>query len=115
VTMNLAVGSHKLKVIHPTYGQFEKDITLDAGAPLNVVVDFNRVLTVKVTADGAEWGNIFVDGESKGQTPKDLKLRLGLHTIEVRRDGYIALEGPMTVNLEENWKQPLKFRLQKKE
>jgi len=115
VTINLAARSHKLRVTHPTYGNYEKDVIIDAEATLDVVVDFNRVLTIQVTADGAEWGNIFVDGESKGQTPKDLRLRLGLHTIEVRRDGYISLDRPMTINLEENWKQPLKFRLQKKE
>jgi hypothetical protein len=87
---------------------------------LDILVDFNRQLTLTVTSTDETgekfvWGDIYVDGKAQGQTPKPLTLRFGQHTIDVRREGYTSLDKPMTFNLEEDWEQPLKFRLKKKE
>jgi len=118
-TRNLPVKSYELKVVHPRYGTFKKTVNIEAEATTESIVDFNRqpALTVTSTDETGKfvWGEIYVDGEAKGQTPRPLMLRIGQHTIEVRRDGYVALDEPLTINLEENWSQPLKFRLKKKE
>jgi len=116
----LPVGSYELKATHPRYGVYVKTVNIEENAPLEVSVDFNRQLTLTVTSTDETgekfvWGEIYVDGEAQGQTQKQLTLRLGQHTIEVRREGYTSLDKPMTFNLEEDREQPLKFRLKKKE
>ncbi|MDZ7360216.1 MAG: PEGA domain-containing protein [candidate division KSB1 bacterium] len=119
-TKELPVGSYELKVTHPSYGVYFKILNIEANAPLDILVDFNRQLTLPVTSTDETgekfvWGEIYVDGKAQGQTPRPLTLRLGQHTIEVRREGYTSLDKPMTINLEEDRGQPLKFRLKKKE
>jgi hypothetical protein len=116
----LPVGSYELRVTHPSFGNYQKTVNIRDGATADVVVDFNRQLEVRVvsfdeTGTKPVWGEIYIDGQASGQTPRQLTLRLGQHTIEVRRDGYVSLEAAMTINVEENWEQPLKFRLRKKE
>lgn len=117
---DLPVGAYELNVTHPKFGNYKKTVNIRDDATTEVTVDFNRQLDIGVASfdeTGAKplWGEIYVDGEGLGQTPRLLKLRLGQHRIEVRRDGYIALDEAMVINLEENWKQPLRFRLKKKE
>jgi len=117
---DLLAGSYELKVTHPTFGNYKKTVNIKDGAVADIVVDFNRQLDIRVasfdeTGTKPVWGEIYVDGVAQGQTPKQLKLRLGQHTIEVRRDGYTALDEAMIIDLEENREQPLKFRLRKKE
>ncbi len=119
-TKELPVESYELKVTHPSYGVYVKTLNIEPNATLDVPVDFNRQLMLTVTSTDETgqkfvWGEIYVDGEAKGQTPKPLTLRLGQHTIDVRREGYMSLDKPMTFNLEEDWEQPLRFRLKKKE
>ncbi|MGB0682748.1 MAG: SUMF1/EgtB/PvdO family nonheme iron enzyme [Magnetovibrionaceae bacterium] len=55
---------------------------------------------------GTQWGEVLVrseppgdvkiDGQSKGQTPLDLKLRTRPHKVEVTRPGYRAFQGRVT-------------------
>ncbi|MCI0694715.1 protein kinase [candidate division KSB1 bacterium] len=117
-TMNLPAGSHKLKAIHPSYGAYEKTVNIEADVPFDMTIDFNRKLTVTVTSadesDQFVWGHIYVDGDSTGYTTqKQLTLRLGAHVIEVKRKGYISLDGPLSILLEGDVTKPLKFRLKK--
>jgi hypothetical protein len=119
-TKELPVGSYELKATHPSYGVYAKTVNIETNALLEVPVDFNRQLTLPVTSTDETgekfvWGNIYVDGVAQGETARTLTLRLGQHTIDVRREGYTSLDKPLTFNLEEDRKQPLKFRLKKKE
>jgi hypothetical protein len=80
---------------------------------MDVVIDFNKLVKVTVTVtDASLWGEIWVDGKPTGfETPKQLSLRVGRHTIEVRREGY-RVESK-TLNLENDLAEPLKFVLKK--
>lgn len=116
---DLLVGAYELGVAHPKFGYYKKTVNIKDGIVTDIVVDFNRqfyitVISLDETETKAVWGEIYVDGEMIGQTPKRINLRLGKHTIEVRRDGYISSDAT-TVNLEDDLEQPLKFRLRKKE
>jgi|GEM_PF-1834483 len=117
LSKELPAGSHQLKATHPIFGVYEKTVNIDAEAPADLTIDFNRQLSITVASTDESgsspvWGYVYVDGKPTGTTtPKLLTLRLGLHTIEVKRDGHVALEGPMTFNVEEN--RSLTFRLKR--
>ncbi len=58
-------------------------------------------------------GQIFVDGESKGSSPRTIMVPVGLRRIEVRVDGY-ALDGDAPViNFENDLEEALPVRLRK--
>jgi hypothetical protein len=116
-TLDLQAGARKLKVTHPNYGTYEKTVNLEADASQEFEVDFNRQFQVTVTStdetgSNSVWSNIEVDGKPTGNTtPKQLTLRFGTHTVEVKREGYAPVDGPMTINVEKN--MSLVFRLKK--
>lgn len=106
----LAVGEYLLKVVNPNFGTWEKNIKIIAGESLNVTIDFNKSAKLTVTSTPV-FGEIFVDGISKGYTPKQLTLRVGKHSIELRREGYFG--ETRIINLEDDLKVPLLFTLTK--
>ncbi|MEZ4655881.1 MAG: serine/threonine-protein kinase [Candidatus Eisenbacteria bacterium] len=86
-------GTIRVRVRHPELGTWERRITVKRGESRPVQVDFDRRWPVVVTSQSAEgsylMGEIFVDGIATGDnTPKEIKLRSGEHSIEVRRPGY---------------------------
>jgi hypothetical protein len=104
-------GTCRLTVIHPRYGKWEKSITIEAGKPRNITIDFNRKVIVTVTSTPV-WGDIYVDDQATGQqTPQQLPLRIGQHKIEVRRAGFSTAGGAKLVQLDDDLK--VEFVLQK--
>ena len=61
-----------------------------------------RVVRVSVTSSDAErpWMSVVVDGEAQGQTPTQVSLPVGRHTVIVRRRGYeVVGEDMVTVDV----------------
>ena len=61
-----------------------------------------RVVSVGVTSTDAErpWMTVVVDGEPQGQTPTQVTLPVGRHTVIVRRRGYeVVGEDMVTVDV----------------
>ncbi len=121
VPLNIEVpsGTRRIKITHPKYGTWEKSINIKTEESIDILVDFDKIFTLTVTAfDDA--GNplraeIFVDDKSEGkQTPSQIKVRTGLHKIEVRLDGYSLIDGAKIINFEKELDQPLKFTLKKR-
>lgn len=88
-------GTRKIRVIHPDLGTWEKRVEVRAGQSRRVEIDFTREVPVVVTSQGPDgsylMGEIIVDGRATGATtPKEIRLRMGEHSIEVRRPGYEA-------------------------
>jgi len=108
----LAVGAYLLKATHPQFGTWEKQITIEGEKLRDIPIDFNKMVKLKITATPVD-GEIFVDGASKGYTPKELRLRIGQHRLEVRRKGYVG--ETQIINLEEERKIPILFTLAKTE
>ncbi len=109
----LPAGKHTVRAVHRTFGTWEKEITVAAGKTAELVVDFTK--QVKVTVASTPWGDIYVDNQPTGfQTPKEISVRVGKHTIEVRRDGFETVGGPRVINFESDLAQPLRFELRKK-
>ncbi len=116
--IELQAGVHKVKAQHPTFGIWEKSITVESGQVADVVVDFNKYASLTVIAldesGGGLTAEILVDGHSTiYATPKLLKLRHGTHSIEVRRQGYQPEQ--QTINLENDVDEPMQFILKKTE
>ena len=112
----IPVGSHQLRVVHPKFGTWEKTIEVEPNRRLDLPIDFNRIVSLTVTAfdesDKALAGEIYVDHQAQGVTPKQLRLRIGRHVIEVRRSGYVTDE--QVINLDDNIEEPLRFTLKKR-
>lgn len=116
-SLSVAAGHRHLKVTHPSYGTFESDVTIDNGKTTPILVDFDVFYTVSITSadDGGQniFGKIFVDDKDLDKyTPNSLKLRTGVHRVEVRKDNYVCVGGPKTVNMDKD--QQVKFTLKKK-
>ena len=115
---SLNVGQHTVKVVHPDLGTWEKTIEIELDKPEDISIDFNKFAKVTVLC-GDPTGRIvsaeiFVDSKSIGKsTPKETPLRIGKHTIEVRRDGFALVGDPVVINLEEGMQQTLQFTLKK--
>jgi len=112
---DLSAGRHIIRVLHPTFGIWEKQVRIEADKVSNFIVDFNQKVRVTI-ASKPTWGDIYVDNQPTGfQTTKEIILRIGQHAIEVRRDGYETVGDRRILNLDENLKEPVVFELKKKE
>jgi len=118
-TTDLPVGPQRVRVVHPILGLWEKTVNIEADKTHEIQIDFNKKVKLVVTSFDESrttslWGEIYVDGKPTGYTtPSQLTLRVGKHTIEVRREGYILVGKPITISLEEDVNEPLVFRLSK--
>jgi len=110
---DLQVGTYQLRVVHPQFGEWEKSIHIAPESQYQFAIDFRKMVKLTVAATPVE-GNVFIDGQATSyQTPREFDLRVGKHTIEVRRKGYILEGGPRVINLEEDLTEPLLFTLKK--
>jgi len=113
-TSKVQAGDHKVTIVHAGLGaRWEKKINISGGKTHNIMVDFTRMVTLKVLSTPP--GKIIVDGKSTGQdTPKEITVRVGQHIIGVRLEGFEMIGGSQNINFEEDLKEPLKFVLRKK-
>ena len=115
---SLNVDNYILKAVHPDLGTWEKTIQIKFNKLTNIRIDFNKFAKVTVLCNDPNGrfvsAEIFVDGKSIGRsTPKETQLRIGKHTIEVRRDGFALVGDSVVINLEEGMQQTLQFTLKK--
>ena len=86
----LPMGTHTLRVTHPGYGVWEKEIDLDQDLQ-EERINFRQEKRVNITSGRIRGAEIYIDGESIGvQAPAEVNLRVGLRRIEVRRDGFTS-------------------------
>ncbi len=108
--VELRAGSHVVKAVHPTFGEWEKTVSVAAGPSQDLVIDFRKKVNLVVSVTRG-WAEVFVDGESVGDTPKPVELHVGKHTIEVRRQGYVSQKRAILV--EEGMNPKIIFDMQK--
>lgn len=106
----LRAGRHVIQAVHPTFGSWQREITIEPDKEATLTIDFTKTVKFTVAAKPV-WGTIYLDDVPKGETPKVIEVRIGQHTIDVRRSGYETVGGPRTVNIEEGFKGPLVFEL----
>lgn len=109
----LPVGTHRIKAVHPSLGEWEKEVRVANNKPLNFLVDFNRIITLTITSE-PKYCEILIDGKATGDyTPKQIKLKTGKHTLSVRKAGYILPGGAMEVSVNEDVEEPIHFVMKK--
>ena len=91
-TVSLEAGSQRVEYRHPLYGTRAETVTLDAGETLERTFYFEQPVTVNTI--GA-WGNVWIDGENRGNTPFRDRLGPGRHEVELRinRTNAFTIEG----------------------
>jgi serine/threonine protein kinase len=111
-------GEHVIKVVHPIFGEWKKIVRIGDGETMNVPVNFNDQVNIRITAFDAEgkpiWAEILVDNESTGElTPKEISVRIGQRTIAAKKDGYILVSGERKLMLDKYINEPIKFIFKK--
>ena len=109
----VTAGAYRVRAVHPTFGRWEKTVSVRPGRTREVVFNFNREYTLTVTSQPPN-AEILVDGTSTGRyTPSVVKVRPGQHSFRVRKQGYTASGGAKQLTIDQNIKDPVHFVLQR--
>ena len=107
--VSLKYGKHAIRLVNSNLGLvFEQEVDLKIGQVLRVRHDFTQEELGKVAVslrNAAQYGfgYVYVDGkiwhEKHNTTPLELKLSVGPHTIEVKRDGFSTIPRDVIVEI----------------
>jgi serine/threonine protein kinase len=81
--VSVAAGLQRLRFTHPDYGAFDTTVTAAAGSTAYLVYHFEQPVTINAIGP---WGNVWINGENRGNTPLRTRLGPGPHRIELRID-----------------------------
>lgn len=114
-SFEVPAGSRWVTIEHPSHGTWEREVRIAPDTPQQFLVDFTQTvrLTVVAVDEGGTpiRGEIYVDDERKGTTPRAIDVRVGLRKIEVRKEGYVLEENHF--NVESDRTEPLQIILKK--
>lgn len=87
--LSLPPGNHTVRLIHPRYPEYARNISLQPGQKMAISVNLDTLwgyLDCRVHP----WGEIYIDGRAMGQTPlgKPLPLPPGRHTLTIVNPQY---------------------------
>ncbi len=107
---NLKAGSHNLRLENPSFPAWETKITVSTNQAAKVSYKFGGFGRLIVNA--SPWGNVYVDGALKGQTPLTVeRISSGKHVVKIERDGYAAVSKNITIK--EDSSETISFSLNK--
>lgn len=117
-TVKLPVDQYDIKVEHPTLGSWQKAVHVNGDESTNVIVNFTQIIQIHIKAvddqDNPLIGEIYVDGNKIGKdTPSDVSLRVGVHKIGVKKQGYYANDGEKDILLDSDIDKSLIFILKR--
>jgi serine/threonine protein kinase len=109
--IELPVNNYTIRIVHPTLGKYEKDISLTMDQTYDLKVDFNKKYEINVVTldkNGVEVASkLSMDGvDAEGQTPMRISMRTGLHTIKMTANGSIVTK---TVLIDDSSPGTMKF------
>ena len=116
----LPVNQYNIKVVHPTLGIWQKNIQINTEATIALNINFNRKIPVKVNAFDEEgnpvFGDIILDAKNTGMsTREEISVRIGVHKLSIKKDGYLLENGEKQIFIDENFSEPIKFFVKKNE
>jgi len=114
----LPVDKYLLKIIHPTFGEWKKQIAVKAETEESIIVDFTTTITVQVNAldtnNKPVTAKIIVDNKPTDfTTPENIKVRPGIHSFLVEKEGFIATEDRKEFLVDNSFKEQITFVLKK--
>lgn len=116
--ITLPAMQHKLTVTHPTFGKWEKTIQIESNNETEVLVNFNRKINLNIVAfdeNGSPLAaEIIIDNKNTGEsTPAEIVTREGLHTLTVKKEGYITSNHKDEIFVDKNTNNQHKIILKK--
>jgi len=115
---SLPVKEYKVKIVHSTLGQWQKNIILSEGNTTEINIDFNALIPISITAfdekNNPVWADIVLNNRDTGQkTPKEIKLRTGMHRLSVKKEGYATVKDNRILLVDNDFSEPQRFILKK--
>lgn len=93
----LSTGQHTIVVVKPNYAPQSHIVQVSAGRKSVVAVKLAELPAVVAISSIPSGGAILIDGKESGQTPSQLAVANGTHTIAVRKPGFF--DAMITVQL----------------
>lgn len=118
--INLSENNYLLKVVHPSFGEWKKRIDILHDKEKSIVIDFTKKVVVRVDAQDENnmpiSAQIIVDNKvTNFTTPENLQLTPGVHSFEIKKEGFIATEDRKELLIENNSQEAVKFVLKRVE
>ena len=116
--VELPVDEYKITVVHPTLGKWEKVVQIESNLSKEITVNFNRTISINITAFD-ESGNpifadIFVDNQKTGKmTPEEVSIRVGVHKLSVMKEGYTSTIEEKEILVDTDFSEPQTFILKR--
>ncbi|MCK5778791.1 MAG: PEGA domain-containing protein [Rhodospirillales bacterium] len=94
---DVPAGRHQIAVDNPYFEKVERSFDVGRGDTTNLEIPIAPVLgAVEIKTEPSE-GSVKVDGQSIGNSPLNMELKGGKHTIVVEKDGYAPVETEVEV------------------
>ncbi len=106
--IELKTGKHVLKLIHNNYPPYEKKINITTDKIETVAVDFNKLVGF-IYVDCIPWGEVFINGKSKGTTPLREALFKGAYRLTVYNAKYDSVNTDVVISASDTTKYFLNF------
>jgi len=123
--LRLHWGEHQVRLVNTKLNkEWQQTVNLKVGQVMRLKHDFTQVEygRVAISLSNAHefgFGYVYVDGklweDKHNTTPIELRLPVGVHTIEVKRDGFTASPSEVRVKVEENATKRVSFTFSKAE
>ena len=84
---DLPPGKHFVVVRAKGFAEWQREINLQPGPPVELTAQLSDAGTIKVISNVAG-ADVYIDGQRLGQTPFTTSLPAGEHFIEVKKQGY---------------------------
>lgn len=86
--VSLSAGSHTIRVRRPGYTEFTDVIDVEPGQRIELPIDLMALAMVLTVRSDPDEARVFVDGTFRGNTPIELELIEGEHSIRVTAPRY---------------------------
>ena len=107
---DLKAGSHKVRLENPNSPAWETRVNISKGQTAKVSYKFGG--GGKLVINASPWGNVYLDGALKGQTPLTIeKVSGGKHRIKIAREGFI--EASRDIEIREGATEQISVSLKK--
>lgn len=94
---NMKAGMHKVRLENPNFPAWETKVNISKNKTAKVSYKFGGF--GKLVINASPWGNVYLDGALKGQTPLTIeKVTAGKHQIKVVKEGFVEFSKTLEIN-----------------
>ncbi len=106
----LTPGEHRIRLQHPNFPTYMKKIRINPGQEVVIAVDLDTLFGY-FSCNIFPWGDVYIDGDFKGQTPfaGALAVAPGNHALVVKNQQYGSVEDVFSVARRDTFHYRLNF------